>query len=635
MFINDHRFFRRSISSITFVGFLLVALLLQTLPLAAGNSQDVSLDLSGSTIVLPNDPHPAERYAAEELRRLIKQSTGRTLSITSETRSQHSHLFVGPSSAMRNRPVGFDTEKMENETVRIRARNGDVAIAGGSSRGTLYAVYSFLEREFGVRFLTPNHTHVPDRSSPIKVERNYTHTPPFQYRHSYYHPVKKDHAFAARLRINAIPRKTKFGGQTNYRNVNHTFSQFVSWNEYGEEHPEYFALHDGNRPKGVDRHQTYEFQLCPTEPAVRKIIIRKVLKRLEQHPDQKVVSVSQSDNGRYCQCSDCRAVNERENSPMGAQLELVNAVAKAVEKKHPDVLVGTLAYQYTRKPPEQMKPRDNVLIQLCSIEACQVHAMDHPDCPLNASFRRDMETWSKKANHLSIWNYNVNFSDYLAPCPNIYNIGANVKTFVKHGVISAFMQGDAAAGGEFAHLRNYLICRLLWNPDLNPDRVIDEFFRLHYGKAAPQVRTFLDTIHRMARDGEHHGDCFATLDEYGLDAQELSASSGRLLKKARKRAESDAVRNRLERLSLIRSRLRIQPLIDHLRKILREKEFTPLPEKTATRMEPRFNTFIETCQKLGVEQLTEGTGVEEFEAIGRALLRSGDVPEILRQWLNQ
>jgi hypothetical protein len=62
---------------------------------------------------------------------------------------------------MRASEVGFDTAKMGDEDLRIIIRRDNVAIAGGRPRGTLYGVYTFLEDYVGVRFLTPNHTHVP------------------------------------------------------------------------------------------------------------------------------------------------------------------------------------------------------------------------------------------------------------------------------------------------------------------------------------------------------------------------------------------------------------------------------------------------------------------------------------------
>ena len=45
---------------------------------------------------------------------------------------------------------------------------------------------------------------------------------------------------------------------------------------------------------------------------------------------------------------------------MGSLLGLVNHVAAEVETKFPDVLAGTLAYAYSRRPPQNLQPRCNV-----------------------------------------------------------------------------------------------------------------------------------------------------------------------------------------------------------------------------------------------------------------------------------
>ena len=64
-------------------------------------------------------------------------------------------------------------------------------------------------------------------------------------------------------------------------------------------------------------------------------------------------------------------------------------------KEHPKVKVGTLSYWYTRKPPQTLKPRPNVQIQLCSIECCMIHPIDDPACPKNVEFCQDMDEWGK------------------------------------------------------------------------------------------------------------------------------------------------------------------------------------------------------------------------------------------------
>ena len=51
---------------------------------------------------------------------------------------------------------------------------------------------------------------------------------------------------------------------------------------------------------------------------------------------------------------------------MGVLLNFVNKVADEVGKKYPDLKIDALAYQYSHKPPKNIRPRDNVQINLCA-----------------------------------------------------------------------------------------------------------------------------------------------------------------------------------------------------------------------------------------------------------------------------
>ena len=92
-------------------------------------------------------------------------------------------------------------------------------------------------------------------------------------------------------------------------------------------------------------------------------------------------------------------------------------------------------------------------IQLCSIEACQIHALNDPGCPKNAAFCKDLEGWCRISDHVYVWNYNTNFACYNSPCPNLDVIGPNVRFLAAHGVNGVFMQ---AAGNA----QNTELCEL-------------------------------------------------------------------------------------------------------------------------------------------------------------------------------
>ncbi len=565
---------------------------------AGAGPRGVDLARLGSwDIVVDPGAIPSEVFAAEEFRDHFLKASGLKLPIvrTQRCARPRKHIFIGGGKAFSASAVGFPTEGFGEEDFRIIIRDDLVAITGGRPRGTLYGVYTFLEDYLGVRFLTADHTHIPP-VGPWRVvgpvDRFYH--PPLRMRWSYYGEVNRNPLFAARLRINTVPNDPKLGGRTGMININHSFYYLIPQERYGKEHPEYFALVGGRRL--ADRRQT---QPCLTNPEVLKIVKEGVLRQIAQHPERTNVSVSQNDNANYCRCPKCAAIDKREGTPMGSLLTFVNAVADEVAKRYPNVDVGTLSYWYSRKPPRTLKPRPNVQIQLCSIECCLLHPIDDPNCPLNVAFCRDLRGWSRICKKISIWNYNTNFSNYLLPCPNLRVIEKNIRFFVANHALGIFMQAAGnAVGAEFSELRNYLISRLLWNPNLSGEAVINEFLSLHYGRAAPPIKRYIDLIHDAALRSGLHRNCFARkASQYGID-QSLAPKAIRLFEEALSLAESKEVRRRVEKASIAAYRLAIEPLWG-----VRSPDAVP-PSVLKSAL-PALARFIELCDRYGVDRVAE------------------------------
>ena len=289
---------------------------------------------------------------------------------------------------------------------------------------------------------------------------------------------------------------------------------------------------------------------------------------------------------------------------MGSILTFVNAVADAVANKHPGINVGTLSYWYSRKPPRAIQPRPNVQIQLCSIECCLIHPIDDPLCPKNVEFCQDMRGWGGISKNVSIWNYNTNFSNYLLPCPNLRVIEPNVRFFVANQARGIFMQAAGnARSAELSDLRNYLISGLIWDPSRSGARLIDEFLSLHYGKAAPPIRRYLNLIHDTAEASGVHRNCFAGKgDQYGLTA-ETAKQALALFEIALGLAESPEVAGRVEKASIGAIRLAIDP-------VWGRQDASGLDAELLARSRPLVARFLELCAKHGVDQASEN---EPFE----------------------
>ncbi|MBX3176428.1 MAG: DUF4838 domain-containing protein [Candidatus Hydrogenedentes bacterium] len=496
-----------------------------------------------ATIAVADDAIPSEMFAAEEFQRLWESCTGLKLPIAASPATGQPAILIGPGAA-----PDIDTAALGDEGLHIRVEPQTIAITGGRPRGTLYGVYEFFERYLGVRFLTGDHTHIPEDAASRALETgDFTFTPPFSFRWSYYGEINQNPPFAAIKRVNTVPKAERLGGKTPQNLINHTFYRLCPAEKFGQDHPEYFALVDGERK--LQMHGGGP-ELCLTNPGVLDVVTEAVLADLEAAPHLRNYSVSQNDNDAYCRCDNCEAINQREGTPMGTYLAFVNAVAERIEPRFPDTKIGTLAYWHTRKPPKTIRPRHNVQIQLCSIECCTLHPINDPNCPKNREFCDDLANWKAICNDIWIWNYNTNFASYDLPFPNLRVIGPNVDYFLNNNVHGLFMQAAGnCMSAELSDLRNYVITHTIWNPAEGGWARVEEFCNLHYGPAARPILDYLTYLHDNAEARGVHPECFPTGLEVGLD-QDVALKALDYFKRAMALAPDDATRARVEKASL-------------------------------------------------------------------------------------
>jgi hypothetical protein len=288
-------------------------------------------------------------------------------------------------------------------------------------------------------------------------------------------------------------------------------------------------------------------QRCLSNPEVLKLAIARVRQWIKAHPEANIISVSQNDTGNWCQCDQCKAIDEQEGSHAASLLRFVNAIAQDIERDYPKVRIDTLAYQYTRKPPKTLRPRHNVIIRLCSIECCFAHPLATCASEENRRFRDDIIAWQPVAPLLYVWDYTTDFAHYQQPFPNFDALGPNVRSFVQHGVKGLFEQGNYSPGGagEMEPLRAYLLAKLLWNPEADVKKLTDEFLDAYYGKAAPKLAAYLELLESQVRDGKTHAHIFDGPKAAYLNANFLGGA-GKLLEEAEQLAENDQVRFRVQ-----------------------------------------------------------------------------------------
>ena len=444
------------------------------------------------SIVLCDNASISEQTAAKELQGYLQQISGALLPLvnSNELAEGGKHIFVGFNEEYATK-YGVELPSDSDEGYTYRTVGDNIWIYGGKNRGTMYGVYSFLENEFGVRWYTVDYTKIPTAKTWRVKELCHSEQPFIQYRFVQY--FNADYGdWQAHNKCNSATwvAENEYGGLTAYWE-GHTFRLFITADEYFEEHPEYFSLREGERRPNE--------QVCLSNPEVLQICIDKMKRTIEENPLFDVYSMSQNDNPFPCECERCKALEEQYGGHSGIILWFVNQVADAIKPLYPDKYIGTFAYQYSLEAPTGIVPRDNVVIRLCSFGFCFAHPLD--ECKYNEEFVPIIEKWSQIAPNLYIWDYVVNFWQYVAPFPNFNVLAKNIKLFKKHNAIGVREQAAYQSnGGEFSDMKAWVLSKLLWNPHQETQKLVSQFIKDFYGEAAPYIQKYFDLCQKQVKD---------------------------------------------------------------------------------------------------------------------------------------
>ena len=467
------------------------------LPLVVGGQ-------SSYKIVRADKSTKSERNAAYELQEYLETITGCKLPIVTDKEAPAEYeIIVGKTN--REKADEFNRTELETDGFIIKTIRNKLYLVGGGDRGTLYAVYEFLEAYLGCRFYTAGVEKVPTTAtialSPIKEDKQ---IPLFDYRCVHWTEYCANQDISVKRKLSGSEISESWGGCIDYADremVVHTLGKLVPSNTYFASHPEYYRLTSGG--------ERDKDNLCLSHPDVLAIVIERVKEYLRDNPNADLISVSQMDvmNGE-CYCKDCRALDTAEGAYSASMITFVNKVARAVKGEFPHVKIHTLAYLYTRTVPKTVRPDDNVAVQLCDIECCFSHSLDSGCSHDNNGFCADLKNWSAICDNLYIWNYNTSFSHYNMTYPNFSCLRENIRLFADNNVKGVYEEGNAQSiSGEFGELRCYLQSKCLWDPYMTEAEYyahMDDFLKGVYGDGWQHIREYIDFAETIG-DAVHFG----------------------------------------------------------------------------------------------------------------------------------
>lgn len=501
----------------------------------------VSNNESKYRIVMPSAPTPNEFRALFILREGWKVAGWKKPVVVGDSvKPSKNEICIGFTNRSETHLQEYSSECID------QWMEGNRIFLTGGGRGVIYSVADFMESYLGLLKLSPGVIHYAGCE-----DVSFEFKPKFEFPASPIRIINGPHwrndlRYRDWRRIQDISDVWSRRPDASF--FVHTFNKLVAPADYFKEHPEYFSQVNGKRiPFG---------QLCLSNPEVLQICKDKLRVVMEENPAYRNWSVSQNDCYYNCECEKCHAIDSIEGSPAGIMIRFVNELAK----EFPHQTISTLAYQYTRRPPKITKPLPNVMVTLCTIELDRCESIDK--FPGSASFLDDIKGWSSICNNLMLWDYTVQFTNYLCPFPNLNVLQPNIQLFDRNHVTTHFQQGNSANGVEWSDLKDFLISHWLWNPNYDQDSLTRVFLKAYYGSAAPMLYDYIQLIHAEAKRSN------ARLDIYGNPVQQkdkfltydLIETYKSLFDEAEKAVDGDSAllsRVRIARMPIIFSELEI------------------------------------------------------------------------------
>jgi hypothetical protein len=446
------------------------------------------------------------RALAEELAQWLERICGQRPAVLTAPPWQPA-IYLGTPDDFPTLGLGA-LKQLGPEGLLLRSSPARLLVVAATPAGLEDAVYTLLE-QLGCRWFFPHPAwHVIPRQAALKLQIDLKLRPAFKQREIWYEwggsvPASSREQFAAWLRYN------RQGGHFQF-SCGHNYAGLVPPSLFAQ-HPEYFAEVEGKRQPT---------QLCTSNPAVIALAAEAVLQRFRHNPSLNMVSVEPNDGGGYCECPRCRALGTISDRVF----YFANEIVKRVRREFPDKWVGLYAYAYHSDPPHfRLEP--GVYVQVTTGFRYTKLSFDEQV----AAFRRLGATVGVY-DYFSVYPWDFDLPGR-AKASRLFELAAALRHYADLG-LSTYSAESSCNWGPCGP-GYWMAAHLMWQPQLDPHRLLADFCTRAFGKAAEPMQRLYE---RWAR-----GELF-TLRNLKLALQDL--------RQARALEPDPAVRARLEQVGM-------------------------------------------------------------------------------------
>lgn len=369
---------------------------------------------------------------------------------------------------------------------------GKLGFRSLDATATLYAVSTFLE-ELGVRWYAPyeDGTVIPNMAT-IEIPLQDTEMEPrFMYRDIYgVHSTDAEGGLWL--------KRLKTGASHAYNNDAHSTNNIVNSDAMLEAHPEYYARGVGGKP--IIGHNGYIPKL--SNPGFRDASMVFLDKMFEAYPPLKAATLGMPDAFGKIDEEDARKWADPEAPSDGAFSSYVwdywLDMAARLQKSHPDKILNCYSYTSYQRPPDQVeKLPENVAVTM-------IYGVALSMLPVYTEYLTPMrDKWLSMltSDKFFIWEYVLFYRKNNPTVPVVFTKRLQEEMQNMEGkLVGKFTECTRVRtedGHSFrlshpalTHMLLYLQAKLYWNPDLDLQALLNEFYELFYGPAKNEMKEF-------------------------------------------------------------------------------------------------------------------------------------------------
>ncbi|MEO6908349.1 MAG: DUF4838 domain-containing protein, partial [Abditibacteriaceae bacterium] len=462
----------------------------------------------GSRIVAPQHDDKTADYtydtglgpALQDLHSSLKQMTGTEFAdVRGDDNYKGDGIFVVQTTSP-NAPADAVQQLKDKGREPFIIRSNDsknLWIIANGQEGLTHGIYFYLD-QLGCRWFLPNEnwTIIPKRED-ITFKGDRLVAPAFKSR-TFFGTGGFGPTFALDPKVDQYYRLQFARREDLWKSRNGFGGEFILGGHAGEgfnldnkaileAHPEYLASVGGKREWSESAY------LDPTNTDAMKLWVDYFVKKYADarkaspnSPYSFAVSVDPADGGAMCDSAQCRAMfqahGENDATFHSNQVfYMANLVAYAVKKEFPDGYVSLYGYAGHSAPPSfNLQPNVYVMIIPYGFNYSGLSANDL------------IAAWGQKTSRLSIYDY-WSIPDWSWDLPDFnYLTVPKQKLGYWHDHNVEGFNGESTYSAGAMGIAWYLSSHIMWNPDVDQNAVLTDFYDKSFGPAAPPMKRMLE-----------------------------------------------------------------------------------------------------------------------------------------------